>query len=239
MVSIPNSILSLANHLYYNPSNLSNQNDTLQKTIIGCIENTDEYQHRPITPASNGRISCPPTRTPTPTPSLISFKNDHRAESPISLPITPASNGRISCPPIPTPSLISVQNPRVDSPVLFNSQATPSVPPIPPRQRPKALAPIRIPLDISRRRNSSASEKSNNQNNLNHNGNHSEVSPEKIIIEPIKQNGNYCDDAFKPQIEQTSCCQLGAHPKKPQIDQNTNCFPMQPVLGNCLLLEYF
>lgn len=236
MVSILCSILHLTKHLNYNPSNLSNQNDTLQKTIIGCIENTNEYQHRPITPASNGRISCPPT--PTPTPSLISVKNDHRSDSPISRPITPASNGRISCPPTPTPSLISVQNHRVDSPVLNNSQATPSVPPIPPRQRPKALAPIRIPLDISRRRNSSTSDKFNNLNNLNHNGNHSDVSPEKIIIEPIKQNGNSCDNDFKHPIEQTSCCQLGAHPKNPQINQNTNYFPMQPALGNFLLLEY-
>lgn len=177
------------------------------------------------TPATNGLMSKSQTPTPTPNGQLLK-------------PQTPVTNGPMSKPPTPTPMIFHNGRHnmhRAESPMLIDLQtsqetlanlarACSPLPPVPPR-RPKSCtpssgAPMRIPLNIVKRRNSSVSENAK-PNFLNQNGNHSPPSPDEL--EPTKQNGNSYNNETNQTNDQPSClCKSGAHPKVPRNYQNGN-----------------
>lgn len=118
----------------------------------------------------------------------------------------------------------------------------PSLPPVPPRSRPTTpLTPIRIPVDLVRRRQKTVEERRTVTVPIpvqERNGGEAKKipSPEKI---ESKSNGNCSYEEIK-QINQNPCpCKSGAHPKIP-VNLPVNGFiSKQPVRGKEISFKHF
>lgn len=173
----------------HNNKRYLNQEDSIQKSIIECFENSDpiEVQQPPLTPT----ITRSAASTPNPfAADLLEIKN-HRSQTPIL-------NGHHVA---ATKSCV---------------QPPPPLPPVPPRQRPQALPQMRIPINIVKRAQKTGNEQEKNENQ-NFNQVDAETpssSPEKN--EP-KLNGNSCKDDSKLIIHDPCPCRSGAHPKTANV----------------------
>ncbi|XP_055323144.1 uncharacterized protein LOC129578440 isoform X2 [Sitodiplosis mosellana] len=155
-------------------------NDSIQKSIIECFENSDhnEVQQPPLTP------TIARSATVTPNPFLMEFteSNGYRPQTPIL-----NGNHTAAAKPLVSPA----------ASVVSSVAGRPPLPPVPPRQRPKALPQIRIPIDIIRRGNKVYEQgKTENNNHVDAEAfeNTPKISPEKI----------------EPKLN-------GAHPKVPSV----------------------
>lgn len=207
----------------------------------------DVYQ-QPLTPIITR------SATVTPNPFLVEFQdlNNHRQQ--IQTPIvngkhTPILNGKYTPNNYSTQSLVSsTYNTPIGSTPTPPSQRPP-LPPIPPRRpqsispahplvsTPKALPPIRIPIDILRRAEKINTEAKNERNTMN------SISAEAPKTSPEKNetqlNGNSCYDDSKMIIDPCPCpCQSGAHPKTPNIEVSNGYSYKEPVRGKKMKHSY-
>lgn len=178
------------------------QNESIQKSIIECFENSDhiEVQQPPLTPT----IARSATATPNP---FLAEMNNHR-------PKTPMFNGNHT--PVNGKHTSAVRTVFSPTPAVATEQQT--LPPIPPRQRPKVYPQIRIPINIVRRGQKIEQSKTENNNSspvdVQMAGSTPKTTPDEN--EP-KLNGNSCYDDSVLTIHDPCPCKSGAHPKVPSV----------------------
>lgn len=135
-----------------------------------------------------------------------------------------------------------------ESPKESTMQPRP-LPPVPPRQRPKAPEPIRIPLELVKKRPKADESDMNNivaKNNaknleMGKSANYGMTAknangfPEK---DEVKLNGNSCNNGIGQNGNDPCSCQSGAHPKLKKIQNENLILNAYPLRGENNLLQY-
>lgn len=200
------------------------QNDSIQKSIIECFENSDhiEVQQPPLTPT----IARSNAATPNP---FLTELNNHR-------PQTPMLNGNHT----PVNENYTSAAKTVFSPTPSVATEQPILPPIPPRQRPKVFPQIRIPINIVRRGQTIYEQSKTENNNSSPVDDKLTESTPKISAEKCepKLNGNSCYDDSVLTIHDPCPCKSGAHPRVPSV-QRDNCFGSRQNRGKNSIKIHF
>lgn len=221
-----------------NAQNLNFQHSIIQCTVSENQQKEIQYSPSPIIPRSAAA-------TPNPFFNVSLEQDNHCKPTPVIKDNQITNGHKQICNEIQDIYKNNDQNNGFnDSPKKKESSSvaqpigqTRPMPPVPPRQRPKALAPIRIPIDIVKRSREKPCEPAMNNvesNNAKNMANGNEAKPMNLIGSPekdvVKLNGNSYHHEIGINIDPCSC-QSGAHPKVPQTQKENEVFHTQPVRG--------